>query len=77
MVREDYETIQDLLSQGIKSLKEASIESYILESQLLLGKVINKDRLFIMVNKDYKVSYEQKEQYLKLINIRKEKMPIK
>lgn len=56
MVRKNCETIQDLLSEGIKSLKEVGIESYILESQLLLGKVINKDRLFIMINKDYKVS---------------------
>ncbi|BDR65907.1 release factor glutamine methyltransferase [Clostridium tetani] len=77
MVRENCETIQDLLSEGIKSLKEVGIESYILESQLLLGKVINKDRLFIMINKDYKVSEEEKNQYLKLIDIRKEKMPIK
>ncbi|KHO40264.1 SAM-dependent methyltransferase [Clostridium tetani] len=77
MVRKNCETIQDLLSEGIKSLKEVGIESYILESQLLLGKVINKDRLFIMINKDYKVSEEEKNQYLKLIDIRKEKMPIK
>lgn len=70
-------TIQDALSEGIKSLKEAEIESYILESQLLLSKVINKDRLFIMVNKDYKLSDEEIKKYLKLINIRKEKMPIK
>ncbi|QBD84048.1 peptide chain release factor N(5)-glutamine methyltransferase [Clostridium tetani] len=77
MVIKNCETIQDLLSEGIKSLKEVGIESYILESQLLLGKVINKDRLFIMINKDYKVSKEEKDQYLKLIDIRKEKMPIK
>ncbi|STA91402.1 methyltransferase [Clostridium cochlearium] len=77
MVEKNYQTIQELLSEGIKSLKEVGIESYILESQLLLGKVINKDRLFIMVNKDYKVSDEEKRQYLKLIDIRKKRMPIK
>lgn len=77
MVEKNYQTIQELLSEGIKSLKEAGIESYILEAQLLLGKVINKDRLFIMVNKDYKVSDEEKRQYLKLIDIRKKRMPIK
>lgn len=77
MAIKNCETIQDALSEGIKSLKEAGIESYILESQLLLGKVINKDRLFIMVNKDYKVSDEEIKEYLKLIDIRKEKMPIK
>ncbi|MEW9094468.1 MAG: peptide chain release factor N(5)-glutamine methyltransferase [Clostridiaceae bacterium] len=70
-------TIGELLIKGFNILKEESIPSYKLDCQLLLAKAINKDKLFIMINRDYKVSKSEMDEYLRLVNIRKNKMPVK
>jgi len=70
-------TIQEVLLEAYEILKKVSIESYLLDSQLLLGKVLNKDKLFIMINKDFKLNIEQENEFSRLIQIRKNKMPIK
>ncbi|WP_125153340.1 peptide chain release factor N(5)-glutamine methyltransferase [Clostridium rectalis] len=70
-------TIGKLLEEGIIALKSVGIESYILDCRLLLGKVIDKDNLFIMLNRDFLVEEKQAKEYFKFIEIRKEKMPIK
>lgn len=74
--REIY-TIGKVLEYGYKILKESNNASYILDSQLLLGKIINKDKLFIMVNRDLKISSKEAKEYFELIKLRKNKMPIK
>jgi len=43
----------------------------------LLAKVINKDKLFIMINRDFNLNLNQENEFLSLIEIRKNKMPIK
>ena len=48
-----------------------------LDSQLLLSKVLNKDKLFIMLNRDFNINKQQENEFLQLIQIRKDKMPIK
>lgn len=70
-------TIAELLKYGYETLKKSKIDTYSLDTELLLGKVLNKDRLFILLNRSYKVDYNTAEEYFKLINIRKEKMPVK
>ncbi|WP_375293687.1 peptide chain release factor N(5)-glutamine methyltransferase [Clostridium estertheticum] len=70
-------TIQEVLLESYKILKKVNIESYLLDSQLLLGKVLKKDKLFIMINRDIKISIEQENEFFRLIQIRKNKMPIK
>lgn len=74
--REVY-TIGKVLECGYKILKESNNVSYILDSQLLLSKIINKDKLFIMVNRDFKISSKEAKEYFELIKLRKNKMPIK
>lgn len=69
--------VGQLLTSGFQMLKEVGIESYKLDCQLLLAKVLKKDKLFIMLNRDFKVEREKIEEYFKLINLRKNKMPIK
>lgn len=64
-----------LKSYGI--LKKVGIESYLLDSQLLLSKVLNVDKLFIMLNRGFDVNPEQEEEFSKLIQLRERKMPIK
>lgn len=68
---------QELLTKTYKILKDEGIDSYILDCQLLLGKVLNLDRMSIIMNKDQVVDDEKVNEYLKLIEKRKNKMPIK
>lgn len=70
-------TIAELLKYGYETLRKSQIDTYSLDTELLLGKVLNEDRLFILLNRNYKVDYDTAEEYFKLINIRKEKMPVK
>ncbi len=69
--------IEELLKDGYKILKLAGIDSYRIDCELLLEKIIEKDRLFIILNRDYKVSNEEAKEYYRLVNLRKDKMPIK
>jgi release factor glutamine methyltransferase len=69
--------IGEILLESYRVLKNVKIESYLLDSQLLLGKVLNKDKLFIMVNRDFNLNEEQENEFLRLVQIRKNKMPIK
>ncbi|MGE5626811.1 MAG: peptide chain release factor N(5)-glutamine methyltransferase [Solirubrobacterales bacterium] len=70
-------TIGNLLVQGYKILKEAGIESYQLDAQLLLGKVLNKDRIYVLTNREKEEGQQQAEDYFKLIDLRKNNMPVK
>ena len=69
--------IGEILLEAYESLKEVQIESYLLDSQLLLSKVLNKDKLFIMLNRDFNLNHQQENEFLGLIELRKSKMPIK
>lgn len=69
--------IGEALTKGYDILKKENIDTYMLDTNLLLGKVLNKDKLFIMLNRDSEISNDEIEEYFNLINLRKEKMPIK
>lgn len=70
-------TIGELLIEGNKILKEANIDTYILDTQLLLGKVLGKNKLYLITNKEEEVSKFKAQEFYRLISKRKEKMPIK
>lgn len=69
--------IGEILLRAYEALKEVQIESYLLDSKLLLSKVLNKDKLFIMLNRDFNLNHQQENEFLGLIELRKSKMPIK
>jgi release factor glutamine methyltransferase len=69
--------IKELLNKGYKILKEEKIESYILDCQLILGKVLNLDRMSIIINGNLEVSEDKACEYFELIKKRKLRMPIK
>ncbi|MBU3143154.1 peptide chain release factor N(5)-glutamine methyltransferase [Clostridium sp. CF012] len=69
--------IGEILLKSYGILKKVGIESYMLDSQLLLGKVLNVDKLFIMLNRDFNLNPKQEEEISQLIQLRKSKMPIK
>lgn len=76
-IEKKEKNIGQLLELGSKKLKENNIDSYILDSQLLLGNVLGKDKLYIITNRDKNVSLKDEKEYFKLIDKRKNKMPIK
>jgi len=69
--------IGEILLKSYQILKSVKIESYLLDSQLLLGKVLNKDKLFIMINRDFNLNEQEQNEFLRLVELRKNKMPIK
>jgi len=69
--------IATLLTKGYEILKENQIESYMIDVNLLLCHVLKVEKLYIMMNRDIEVSKEDEEEFLSLIKLRSEKMPIK
>jgi len=69
--------IGEVLLESYEILKKVKIDSYLLDSQLLLGKVLKKEKLFIMLNRDFNLNEKQEDEFSKLIQMRKNKMPIK
>jgi len=69
--------IGEILLEAYGILKKVRIESYLLDSQLLLSRVLNKDKLFVMLNRDFNLNKRQENEFLRLVEIRKDKMPIK
>jgi release factor glutamine methyltransferase len=69
--------VQQLLSKSYEILKKQNIESYMLDCQLILGKVLNLDRMSIIINRELEVEDHKAEEYFKLVEKRKDKMPIK
>lgn len=69
--------IREVLLKAYEKLKKENIDTYQLDAQLLLSKVLVKDRLFILTNPNYNINEDILEKYTELINLRKNKMPIK
>ena len=69
--------IAEILTYGYKILKEEEITSYMIDSQLLLGKVLEVDKLFLLTNRATEVSSEKEKEFKALIELRKNKMPVK
>lgn len=69
--------IQELLKLGYELLKKVNIETYMIDSQLILCKVLNVDKLFIITNRNLKVEDKAKIEYLRLLKLRAKKMPVK
>lgn len=69
--------IQEALTKAYDILKNECIETYQLDSQLLLCKVLNKDKLFIILNRDFEINETKSKEFFDLVDLRKNKMPIK
>ena len=67
--------IGSLLNLATKMLKSKEIDTARLDSQLILGKVLNKDKIYLMINSNKEVEKEKEEEFLNLINKRMENMP--
>lgn len=69
--------VQELLTKGYEILKDKHIESYMLDCQLILCKVLNLDKMAILLNRNMEISEEKAKLYFSLVNKRKERMPLK
>jgi release factor glutamine methyltransferase len=70
-------TIGALLIKGYVMLKEKNIDTYMLDTQLLLAKALGRDKLYIITNKEVEVSDSDCEMFYELMEQRQRKMPIK
>ncbi len=69
--------IQELLKLGYELLKKANIETYMIDSQLILCKILNVDKLFIITNRNLSIEDNDADEYVKLLKLREKKMPVK
>lgn len=76
-LKEPEKTIGELIDIGIERLKSKEIDSYILDTRLLLAMVLNKDKIYLITNRDERVSKKDEKIFLDLIEKRENKMPIK
>lgn len=75
-LEESEKTIGQLLEIGVEKLKREDIDTYILDSQLLLGSIIKRDRVYLITNREEKINNKLKKDYLELLSKRAKKMPI-
>ena len=68
--------INTLIEKGSKILRESDVLSYKIDSELLLSKVINKDRIFLITNGKHKVSSKKIKNYFEKIYRRQKKEPL-
>ena len=66
----------DLINYGTKKLKQKKITSCQLDSELLLSKVLNKNREEILINLDQEISKKYLATYKKLIIRRSQNEPV-
>ncbi|MGL4763393.1 MAG: peptide chain release factor N(5)-glutamine methyltransferase [Sarcina sp.] len=69
-------TIRELLNEGNQILKKAEVESYILDSQLLMCHILGKDKLWIIMNDTNRLEVEKEEEFLDLVEKRRNKYPM-
>ncbi|MGL5633690.1 MAG: peptide chain release factor N(5)-glutamine methyltransferase [Sarcina sp.] len=69
-------TIREILNETNQIFKNVGIESYILDAQLLMCHVLNKDKLWLITNVFERVSIEDEDKYLELVAKRKSKYPM-
>lgn len=69
--------IGTLITEGRRRLKTKNIESYILDSELLLCKIIGKDRIYVLTHKEEEVSKEAVEMFREWLTLRENHMPVK
>ena len=69
--------VKDILIDGFKKLKESGINTYIIDAELILGKVLNLDRLNILISKERICSDDETDLFFRLIDERKRKKPVR
>lgn len=69
--------IGKLLIKAYDILKKENIESYMIDAQLLLCKVLEVPKLHLILNRDEYIDYDKEVEFFQLIDKRRNRMPIK
>lgn len=76
-IKDPDKTIEELLNMGTVTLKEKGIDTSRLDAELLLGSIIEKNRVYLISHKEDQVNAEDAKKYFDLIEKRRNKMPVK
>ncbi len=76
-IKDPNKTIEELIGTGTFALKEKGIDTARLDSELLLGNIIEKDRVYLITHKEEEINEEDTKKYFDLIEKRRNKMPVK
>lgn len=76
-IKDPNKNIEELIKTGTSTLKENGIDTARLDAELLLGNIIEKDRVYLITHKEDEVSKDDAEKYFDLIEKRRNKMPVK
>ena len=68
--------IENAIQEGFLQLKQNDIESALLDSQLLMSQIINRDQKFIILNPDKKLKNSDYESFKNLISHRAKGKPV-
>ena len=76
-IEDSNKKIEELINTGTATLKENGIDTARLDAELLLGSVIEKNRVYLITHREEEVSMECTKKYFDLIEKRRNKMPVK
>ncbi len=68
--------VETVIKSGYQRLKDKSIKSALLDSEILLSEVIKKSREFVILNSKYDVSEKEHNYFKEMINQRAKGKPI-
>ena len=68
--------IQLAITEGAKILKDKFVKNPFLDSELLMSKVVKKDKKYLLLNHDQEVKIEDLKYFKKLIEKRANGQPI-
>ena len=67
-------TIEELINTGTKTLKDNGIDTARLDSELLFGHIIEKERLYLITHKEETVTKDQCDKFFDMIEKRSKKV---
>ena len=68
--------LEIVIKSAFHKLKESNIKSALLDSELLLSKVLKKSREYILLNLKNSINRKEYDTYQKMVNLRSQGMPI-
>ena len=68
--------LSEVINKGANILKKNNIPSFFLDSEILIGKILNKKREFIILNQNLEIQKNDYSKYLSLIQKRSTNTPL-
>ena len=68
--------LSEIITEGANILKKKNIPSYLVDSEILMGKILDKKREFVILNQNLKINENDYSKYIKLINKRGLNVPV-